>query len=81
MNNFVLTESEQSKLFLWLLTYLIYQHISIFVTILKHCLFQVLEYTLFYKNTFYKNMEDENCEILRIFQFKNKPEADIFKLT
>jgi len=29
MNHFVITESKQSKLFLWLLTYLIYQHINL----------------------------------------------------
>ena len=36
------------------------------------------KYTLFYKNTFYKNIEAEICEILRI-PFKNKPEAEILK--
>ena len=32
----------------------------------------------FYKNIFYKNIEAEICEILRIFQeyFKNKAEAE-----
>ena len=33
---------------------------------------------LFYKNIFYKNIEAEICEILRIY-FKNKPEAEIVK--
>ena len=32
----------------------------------------------FYKNIFYKNIEDEICEILRRI-FKNKPEAEILK--
>ena len=35
MNNFVITESEQSHLFLWLLTYLIYQHINLISSFAK----------------------------------------------
>ena len=34
-------------------------------------------YSFFYKNIFYKNIEAEICEILRIF--KNKAEAEILK--
>ena len=34
----------------------------------------------FYKNIFYKNIEAEICEILRILIiFKNKPEAEILE--
>ena len=35
---------------------------------------------LLYKYTLLKNIESENCEILRIL-YKNKPEAEIFNGT
>ena len=38
---------------------------------------QNVNYTLFYKNILYKNIEAEICEILEYF--KNKPEAEILK--
>ena len=44
-------------------------------TDLIYCLTFPLHYTLFCKNIFYKNTENEICEEY----FKNKPEAEILK--